>query len=42
MEKYCGLVKIVFEGHEYLVDEGYRKGGICHSESCPCKKRQNG
>ena len=26
------------EGHEYIVFDGFRKGGIVHSESCTCKR----
>ena len=25
------------KGHEYIIYDGVRKGGIIHSESCPCK-----
>jgi len=31
------LVK--FQGHDYVVMDGYNQGGICHSESCPCKNK---
>ena len=32
------IYSICIEGHDYIVFDGYRKGGIVHSESCPCKK----
>ena len=28
-----------FEGHTYVVMDGYNQGGICHAESCPCKSK---
>lgn len=33
------IYSISIEGHEYIVFDGAYKGGIIHSESCPCKKR---
>lgn len=42
--KYCNttigahIYSINIEGHDYIVFDGYNKGGITHSESCPCKK----
>jgi hypothetical protein len=30
---------IKFQGHDYVVMDGYKQGGICHSESCPCKNK---
>ena len=45
-EKYCNIpfeariYSIEIEGHDYIVFNGYRKGGITHSESCPCKKEK--
>lgn len=31
-------VKVVtVKGHEYIVVNGSNRGGIVHSESCPCK-----
>ena len=30
---------IKLQGHEYIVMDGYKQGGICHSESCPCKSK---
>ena len=30
---------ITIEGHAYMVYDGYKSGGICHSESCPCKSK---
>jgi hypothetical protein len=30
---------IKFQGHNYVVMDGYKLGGICHSESCPCKNK---
>ena len=32
------IYSLEIEGHEYIIFNGYRKGGIIHSESCPCKK----
>ena len=32
------IYSICIEGHEYIILNGYRKGFIIHSESCPCKK----
>lgn len=32
------IYSIEIEGHEYIVFDDYCKGGITHSESCPCKK----
>lgn len=29
------------EGHEYIIFSGNRKGGIIHSESCPCKQEKS-
>lgn len=29
---------VEFEGHDYIIFEDYRRGGIVHSESCTCKK----
>ena len=29
---------VEIDGHEYLILTRYRAGGICHSESCPCKE----
>ena len=34
------IYSIEIEGHDYIVFDGYRKGGIVHSESCPCKKEK--
>ncbi len=31
------LVK--FQGHDYVVMDGFKQGGICHSESCECKNK---
>lgn len=31
------IYSIEIEGHEYIIFDGMRKGGIIHSESCPCK-----
>jgi len=27
-------------GHDYVIYDGYYKGGIVHAESCPCKDSQ--
>lgn len=32
------IYSIEIEGHEYIIFEGFHKGGIVHSESCPCRK----
>jgi hypothetical protein len=34
-----GNIQVIkFEGHEYLSFDGDNyNGGVCHSESCPCK-----
>ena len=32
------IYSVEIEGHEYIIFDGYRKGGIIHSESCQCKK----
>jgi hypothetical protein len=33
-------IKIMkIEGHDYLIYDGFKQGGICHSESCPCKSK---
>ena len=32
------IYSICIEGHDYIVFNGHREGGIVHSESCPCKK----
>ena len=34
------IYSIEIEGHVYIIFDGYRKGGIIHSESCPCKKEK--
>lgn len=28
-------------GHDYIIYDGYNKGGIVHAESCPCKQNTN-
>ena len=33
------IYSLEIEGHEYIIFNGYRKGGIIHSESCPCKEK---
>ena len=30
---------MTIEGHDYMIYDGYKSGGICHSESCPCKSK---
>ena len=32
------IYSIEIEGHDYIIFDSYQKGGIIHSESCPCKK----
>ena len=27
-------------GHDYVIYDGYYKGGIVHAESCPCKQNK--
>ena len=34
------IYSIEIEGHDYILFNGYRKGGIVHSASCPCKKEE--
>ena len=34
------IYSIEIKGHVYIIFDGYRKGGIIHSESCPCKKEK--
>lgn len=34
------IYSIEIEGHEYILFDGYREGGITHSESCPCRKEK--
>ena len=34
------IYSICIEGHDYIVFDGCRKGGIVHSASCPCKKEK--
>jgi len=33
------FIIIEVKGHEYIVFDGYKQGGICHAESCPCKSK---
>lgn len=28
------------KGHDYVIYDGFHKGGIVHAESCPCKDSQ--
>jgi hypothetical protein len=33
-------IKVIeIRGHEYVILDGYKQGGICHAESCPCKSK---
>lgn len=34
------IYSIEIEGHKYIIFNGFRKGGIIHSESCPCMKEK--
>lgn len=34
------VYSIEIEGHQYIIFDGAYKGGIIHSESCPCKKEE--
>lgn len=27
-------------GHDYVIYDGYNKGGIVHAESCQCKRKE--
>jgi uncharacterized lipoprotein YajG len=33
------LIIVNLKGHEYVVMDGYKQGGICHAESCPCRSK---
>lgn len=35
------IYSIKIEGHDYLVFDSFRNGGIVHSASCPCRKKDN-
>ena len=35
----AGLHKEMIEGHDYIVYHRGYAGGICHSASCPCTKK---
>lgn len=35
------IYSIWIEGHGYIVFDSHHKGGIIHSESCPCKKKED-
>lgn len=38
IERLYDIKKITLEGHEYWHFTKFRRGGgICHSESCPCR-----
>ena len=41
VDKWSHLHVIDVKGHEYIVFGGGYQGGIIHSESCPCKKKEN-
>jgi len=32
---------MTMQGHDYIVVDAYKGGGICHSETCRCKKSSN-
>ena len=32
------IYSICIEGHDYIVFDGHRKGGIVHSAGCPCRR----
>ena len=32
-----GVKVVTVKGHEYIIVNGSNRGGIVHSESCPCK-----
>lgn len=34
----CLFIETI-EGHDYVVYDGYNKGGIVHAESCSCKRK---
>ena len=31
------IEKFEFEGHTYLIRNGYYRSGLCHDENCKCK-----
>ena len=33
------LMKAKYEGHNYIIYKGYRKGGITHDPDCPCREK---
>ena len=35
------IYSLEIEGHEYIIIDGHNKGGIIHSESCPCKQEKS-
>lgn len=37
----CDVYLIEIEGHQYIIFDGIRKGGIIHAEHCPCKNTNN-
>lgn len=37
----CDVSLIEIEGHQYIIFDGIRKGGIIHAEHCPCKNTNN-
>lgn len=37
----CEVYLIEIEGHQYIIFNGVRKGGIIHAEHCPCKNTNN-
>ena len=40
VDQWSRLYVIDVKGHEYIIFGGGHKGGIIHSESCPCKKEK--
>ena len=38
LEDGGAVYKISIDGHDYLIYSHYPAGGICHSESCRCRK----
>ncbi|CAB4160279.1 hypothetical protein UFOVP723_125 [uncultured Caudovirales phage] len=33
------FITVKISGHDYIVMDGYKSGGICHAESCSCKSK---
>jgi uncharacterized lipoprotein YajG len=33
------LIIVKLKGHDYVIMDGYKQGGICHAESCLCRSK---